>query len=302
VTLEERTLLSGAPSAQRLTPEELLGMMAKTFAEARDVVLAVDRAWQQIADRLVRADTQIGEFDAKFAATGCGPSSATAAELRSAKELLAELTEMLRSDPLGAQGRVQALLEPALARLRRLVDVAELTHREMQRARTDLASLRGLHGEALAAAAEANIKIAGRLPAAVAEEKLRRLGEWLEQLDRRWAEGALETVAAGLRNWQDAAKACAAEDSAARDASRSAVAARRELRGRLEALKAKARAMGVAELTAICALATEAESLLAARPTELERASAAVAAYGRALGQAKGPAAGSAAGSTGGEA
>ncbi len=288
VTFDQRTLLSGAPSAQRLTPEELLSRMARTFADARDAVLAVDRAWQQIADRLVRGDAQIAQFQVRFAASGCGPSAAAASALKTAQNLTAELTETLKTDPLGASARLKSQLEPAITRLSGLVEAAERVSRELLIARAEFDGLISLHAEAETAVAEAKLKIGNlkTLPTPVANDKLRRLGDWLDQLERRWAEGAQETVASALSNWQQAAKICAQEDTNAREFSRSAIAARRELRGRLEALKAKARALGIAEHVSVAAIATEAETLLATRPTDMEAASAAVAAYGKTLHQA----------------
>jgi hypothetical protein len=61
------------------------------------------------------------------------------------------------------------------------------------------------------------------------------------------------------------------------------VEARNELRGRLDALKAKARAYGVAEKDGLAEAAQQAEKLLYTRPTPLERAAAAVTAYERML-------------------
>jgi len=289
VAFEQRTLLSGAPSAQRLTPEELLQLMARAFTEARDAVLAVDRAWQQIADRLVRNEAQIALFHARFAACGCGPSSTASAALKTAQDLTAELSETLKTDPLGASGRLNANLEPAITRLSMLVDAAERVSRELLAARAEFERLSSLHREAENAAAEAKLKIANHktLPTPIPNEKLHRLSDWLDRLERRWTDGAQETVASALRNWQEAAKSCGAEDTNARDASRSVIAARRELRGRLEALKAKARAMGIAEQASVAAIAAEAESLLATRPTDMETASAAVVAYSKILQQAR---------------
>jgi hypothetical protein len=287
LSLEQRTLLSGAQNGQRLTPDELMSKMAKTFAEARDAVLAVDRAWQEIAERVTRAETQIGEFEARYAATGCGTGSGAAEAFKASREVLNDLGEMFRADPLGALARMNAQLEPVLGRLRALVEASEQAHRATLRARAELERLAGIHSEALTADAEARLKIADckALPAPVDDGRLNRLRDWLGQLERRWNEGALDTVSAGLRNWQAAAGECAAEDVKARDASRLAVETRRELRGRMEALKAKARAMGVAEQGAISTIATRAESLLAARPTDLAAAGSAVALYAQRLNQ-----------------
>jgi hypothetical protein len=58
---------------------------------------------------------------------------------------------------------------------------------------------------------------------------------------------------------------------------------RSELRGRLDALKAKARAYGVAEDASVAGLARQAEELLYAQPTDVTRSATAVEAYERRL-------------------
>jgi hypothetical protein len=281
--------LSGAPNPQRLTLEELLTPMMRSFADARDSVLAVDRAWQEIAVRVARAEEQVQQLGARAQSAGCGPSSGAASALASVSAVLAQSNEQLRVDPLGATARFHSQVEPSFARLHKLVEAAERALGELKRAHIVVESLTAIHREALEAAIEAKAKIASNkpLPQPIAEEKLVRLRDWLDQLDRRWSEGAQETAAAGLRNWHAAACVVGKEDAAARDLNRAAVEARRELRGRLEALKAKARAMGVAEQASIAAIATETETVLVSKPTDLERAAAGVAAYAAAVNQAR---------------
>jgi uncharacterized protein YfaS (alpha-2-macroglobulin family) len=121
----------------------------------------------------------------------------------------------------------------------------------------------------------------------VADEKVAGLREWLDRLDRKLAEGAVDAVGVGLRNWQVAARESAVQDRAAATASRAAIAARLELRGRLDALKAKARAYGLAESEAFAEISRDAEALLYARPTDLNRATDSVVAYERMLSGAK---------------
>jgi hypothetical protein len=60
---------------------------------------------------------------------------------------------------------------------------------------------------------------------------------------------------------------------------------RNELRGRLDALKAKARGRGVAEVGALSELAVRAGEALFTRPTPIEKASALVVEYERTLNQ-----------------
>lgn len=289
VPFAQRTLLSGAPSQQRLTLEELLGPMMRTFSEARDAVLAVDRAWQETAVRAGQAEERLQQLITRAQSAGCGPASEGVAALNAASALVAQTNEQLRVDPMGAMAAFQSRLEPAFARLNRMVDAAERVASELHRAHAVLDGLGVIHREALDAATEAKAKVMPKqaLARPVGEEKLLRLREWLDQLDRRWKEDAQDTVAAGLRNWHEAACVIGKDDTAARDMSRAAVEARRELRGRLEALKAKARALGVAEDAAIAAIAAEAESVIQNKPTDLERAAAGVAAYASAVSQAR---------------
>jgi hypothetical protein len=285
----QRNLLSGAPSSRYFTLEEILAPMMRAFSEARDAILAVDRAWQETAVRAGQAEEQLQQLAARAQLAGCGAASDAAGAIEAATASLARLNEQLRVDPLGAAAHFNSQWTSGLGRLRSLVEAAEHVSAELQRAHTVLDGLFVMHSEALDAAAEAKAKVASQpaLPQPVAGAELVRLRDWLSQLDRRWLEGAQETVGAGLRNWHNAACVVHKEDSAARDRNRAAVAARRELRGRLEALKAKARAMGVAEQAAIAAIAAEAEAVLAKKPADLERAAAGVAAYATAVNQGR---------------
>ena len=69
------------------------------------------------------------------------------------------------------------------------------------------------------------------------------------------------------------------QESEACAKARAALDMRNELRGRLEAFKAKARAYGVAEHPALTGIARDAEACLYARPTPLGRAVSLIQAY-----------------------
>ena len=114
---------------------------------------------------------------------------------------------------------------------------------------------------------------------AVPEEKIRAVGEWLTRLENRCDDGAMDAVAVGLRNWTAAAEACLVQDRAVLSAGETQLASLSELRGRLDALKAKARAYGLSEMTDISSLCGSAEDQLGARPMNLRMASEAVAHY-----------------------
>jgi hypothetical protein len=273
----QRSLLSGTQTTEQRTPDEVLETMVTEFAAARDAVLAVDHAWRDLAAGIDRAEAQIQQF--RLDAHGRGD----------VESRLQEIREALATDPLGAVDSLRKRVEPELARLARLAAAAEKMRENLLQARSRLDRLQALHRDCLAAAAEAKAKLVGFQSADLqsAEEKLGRLRDWLNQLELRRTQGAAANVEAGLRNWNKAAEELAIEDNKVRGSIQSALETRRELRGRLDALKAKARAWSVAEHTEMSELARQSEQLLSTRPTNLEHAAAAVALYAQALNAKK---------------
>src|SRR5262249_33754425 len=113
--------------------------------------------------------------------------------------------------------------------------------------------------------------------------------EWLDRLSAKRGEGLVEPLAGGLRNWSAGGEKCGAKKRGALSADRAPPDARSELRGRVDAVKAKARAFGVAEEDSLAKLAHHAEALLYTRPTAIARAAAAVAEYEKALSVCRKP-------------
>jgi DNA repair exonuclease SbcCD ATPase subunit len=284
VPLEQRSLLDGARNEVCLSPAALLEAMGKTFQSAKDAVIAVDKAWRDLDPALDRTAARIAALRNR------GLSSTQIAELEAAERRLSELRAEVKADPLGASADLDSQIRPTLDALESGAAAREQLHREIERglaaARAKLDRLTGTHREAVDAAEQARIKIAGAasLPAPAGDEKLADLRDWLERLAEKYADGMVDPLVVGLRNWNASADHANACDDAALAASRAAIDSRNELRGRLDALKAKARAYGVAEEDDLAALAHQAEALLYTRPTALDRAAAAVAAYEKSLG------------------
>ena len=289
IPLEQRTLLTAERNVECLSPEELLQAMAQAFATARDAVLAVSRAWEDLATGIDRAEAQLRRFQEQ--APFGKPSGPV--PLQEIAQRLQEVREQVQTDPLGALAGLNTQVLPLLAQESRLLESAEQLRRSLAQARRQWTELDVLHRAALAAAAESQAKIADRasLPPPSSAESLSKLREWLDRLDARRSEGLLDAANAGLRNWQTAADEYAERERHACAAHRAAVEARGELRGRLDALKAKARAYGVAEQAPVAELALQAETLLYTRPTALDRAGAAVTLYETRLRQARSEAA-----------
>jgi chromosome segregation ATPase len=275
--LEQRTLLSGLEAVSRVSADELLAAMTRTFAAARDAVLAVDAAWHDLAARIEATEAKIRGAKAEIARV--------ASDLQTAEMMLDAARAKVQADPLGALADLDTRVEPMLARVNKAVETAGKVRKELLDAWMKYDELVRSHRDALAAAAEAREKIldCAGLKAPISDEKVAGFREWLDRLDRKLTEGAVDAVSVGVRSWQAAAKEAAGQDKSAATACRAAIAARLELRGRLEALKAKARAYGVAEGDAFAEVAGKAETLLYARPTDLNRAADSVVAYERML-------------------
>ncbi len=288
VPLAERTLISGVRATVRITPEELLNTMSARFAEVQSAVATVGRAWTDFADAQDRVEQEIARLHAQTAL----PTALLETSLHDVTARLHALREQMHTDPLCALAGMRAELEPAVARVRQRVTAAEQVAAQLRTARATWESLERVHGEAAALATEAREKIADDAPGPqlVPESKRQSLGAWLGRLDSKREQGAVEAVGVGVRNWMAAAEACLAQDRSALRHSTERLAARGELRGRFDALKAKARAYGLAERKDVQALAVTAQAALYARPVSLQAASAAVARYEEHLraGQANG--------------
>jgi hypothetical protein len=189
----------------------------------------------------------------------------------------------VQSDPLTARAELKSKLLPALAGAARELDARLRVKREMAAAHEMLTRLQATEAEIEAAAAARRDKILGdgTRPAAAAQSNA--LSVWLGRLEARKDDERAETIARGLENWRLALNKALEQSVQALQQERAPLETRSELRGRLDALKAKARVYGVAEDAALAGLAGQAEELLYARPTDLARSAAAVAAYERRL-------------------
>ncbi len=273
--LAQRTLLSGAMGTHRLRPGDLLQGMGDAFAAARDAVLLVSRGWDELAVELEAAETVVRTLPA---------GSSGAHELQTAETLLAEVKKQGEGDPFAALERLRTQARPALGEMVRRVQLRAELRRQFAAAHTLIARVRGLREEAATAAASNQGRIAGwqMPPDDGAEEQWKTLQEWLERLEQRRDEQPA-SLTIGIGNWHKSAEACAAHAQERLRLARFPLETRRELRGRLDALKAKARAYGLAEDAAFAALAASAETLLYTRPVDLARAAAALEAYERKL-------------------
>lgn len=287
IPLAQRNLLSATETCDRLTPSQLLATMVLAFDRARDVVLAVDAAWCQWEPNLLQWGAQLRSVQQQAIALEISVPELTHLEAK-----LQQMQQQIDSDPLGTtaigenwvqdMAKIKTRLEQAAAQQIHLRD-------RLQFAGSRLTHLKQLQIQATAAAAEFHAKILEPTVAlpALNRETIEVLAKWLERLQTKAAaevsDAATNAVGIGLANWLKQAQSAIATAESAIATSQHHLQLRQELRGRLDALKAKALAKGKAEDLELSELATRAKQLLYSRPTPMNQAIELVTAYERRL-------------------
>ncbi len=287
IPLAQRGLLSVAQTECKLSPPELLAMMTTAFDLARDTILAVDRAWSTLEPALAVTISQLQALEQQANARGLPSPPALAL----AQQAIAGMAEQIATDPLGVsqewEQQIQPLVQQASLSLQTLIQQQQQVQASLATAQQRLAQLVDLNQQAIAAATESRekVRLSGSLPQPLDSGALLALKQWLGRLEAKFATGSLTPLTVGLENWTAQVKAAIATEQQTLAAHRSPVATRLELRGRLDALKAKALARGLAEDPMLTDLAERAKQTLYTRPTDLEQAMDWVRQYEKCLNQ-----------------
>jgi hypothetical protein len=288
VPLQQRDLLGGAQAALRCTPDELIERSSAAFDEAKTVLAAAGNAWDALAPRLHAARATLQESAELGGALGEGAPPG----LDRARARLSELTEKLSKDPLSVDGEEVAELERSLQAVRGDLESIDQLRRELDTlladARELLEELRRVAGEGTDAHEQAILKIAApaipeplSLDSALESqlqdvEKIARHGAWRE------ARAVLEQWTTRVRSLLEQARQIACEN-------RAPIETRNELRGLLDACRAKATRLGLIEDLQLSGMFEQAHESLYTAPTDLVKASELVHRYRHALGQSVPP-------------
>ncbi len=282
--LSQRELLTGA-NTTKITPAQLLEVMQNAFSVARDAVLAVDDAWTHLHVMLADAEAQI--FSLQNLALSLNQDCQS--ELIEAASALEFLRPSIEEDPLGTSAVFQEQVQPMLAQVK-----ASLEHyiRQQNQIREKLATannllqqLKEIHTKAIAAFAECQDKVLDHsiLLPSLSEEQIEALRQWLMRLETKFAGGLVNPIIVGLDNWTIKAREYIASEQQTYAVYNAPLQTRRELRGRLDALQAKALARRLIEDPILTELAIHAKQLLYGRPTPLNKAAELVSQYEKRL-------------------
>jgi hypothetical protein len=287
VPLAERPLTAGAVTADQVTLAAAVTRMTTGFRRITEVVGATERVWNEVNERLSEITAVLGPAQRQVAdaadAELAGALAATGTELR-------RIRGVVTADPLSLwhgdcvdMTAPDLLLRQANAVATRAAEVAHLqqeAHRRIEETAAKVAAARASEANAGQVCAEAVQKIAaGELPVPPAATAL--LTSRLAGIGEIKAAGRWHSVAAELTAIDDDATALAAQWQEAGRAAQALLDRRGELRGLLDAYRAKAAHQGAAENIELEALYQRARDLLRAAPCDLPAAGDAVRVYQR---------------------
>jgi len=282
IPLAERGLLGPAVSTLQCSPDDLLAAMGSAFDQAKTVVAGCARVWRSLEPRLASIlDRQAG---ADKLAAGLGERHRP--ELVRLRGQLDDTAQQLASDPLSFEPQtidpIDATLRAIEADLQGLVVLRDGLAERLSAARAELDELRHAVAAGAEAYREATEKIANPQVCAPLV-----VGSILEhQLDQATAAaGRAEWRSAKylLDQWSDRVAAQLAEAQRIVQINRAPVGTRNELRGRLDAYRAKAFRAGLLEDHALSELYGRAHQALYTAPTDLGAAAGMVLRYQQAL-------------------
>ncbi|TCO52577.1 hypothetical protein [Actinocrispum wychmicini] len=287
VPIEQRSLTGPAIVSERVTLAQLVDRMKVLYASVTEVLAAADTAWSATVDRLDPLETELRSVTALATSLGV-----TDPELTRIDGELSEIRRLALSDPM-SMGSVQSPdgvageLVDARARLARLASAKD-TFDERQ------ARIVALFAEIVAAQQETQVAYATVLEK-IASPALPRLTDSLPVLRARqrelpelWRSGQWRELAAGLDGLERDASTALAEARTQLRLVTGLLDRRLELRGRLDAYRAKANRLGHAEDRELSELHRAAHTVLYTRPCDLAAATRAVNRYQQALHDKRG--------------
>jgi len=289
VPLAERILTASAQPEERVTLATAVQRMTAAFGRVTEVVGAAERVWNEASERLDHIESVLSP--ALRQAEGVADDAVLNA-LAAADTELRRLRRVVSDDPLSLwhgdgvdTTALEQLERQARAAVSRAAEVAQLMQdadRRIAETAARVATAMACESDAAQTIAEAVQKIAAsKLPAS--PPATTQLTSRLAGLDAIKAAGRWRRMAAELEAIDGEAAAAAARWQEAGRAAQALLNQRSELRGLLDAYRAKAAGLGAAESIELAALYQRARDLLRAAPCDLLAAGDAVRRYQQAV-------------------
>jgi predicted nucleic acid-binding Zn-ribbon protein len=279
--IAQRNLLSSSQQLEMISLAELLDRMIANFTTARDIFSAIEIAWMELESKLIITHQSLIELS-QLAQKLQVPLPQS---LITAQTNFENLQSQIDRDPLGIDRTFTQDLTPLIDRIRDELVALDLQRQQLQSdfaaASEYLHQLRQIDRDSIESYTASQAKIIHNLPVCLplAAEELIELELWLGRLVTKFAAGLIPPVRVGLTNWLDRVQRDLITARSGLAANRLPLDTRQELRGRLDALTAKALAKGQAEDPILADLAVRSRQVLYTSPTDLNLAITLVKSY-----------------------
>jgi hypothetical protein len=265
-----------------------VAQMRRAFAMVAGVCTAAETVWNEIADRLQRAGASLAAARQQLAGLD---DDALTGPLGAAEANLSQLREQVNTDPLAFwQGgradtsRLELLDGQVAAVTARTGELAALragADRKIAAVRAEVTSAQAAWQDAAAAQQRLAEKISGITPPPLPDAG--QLAGRLDAIAGLHQAGRWTRLATELDTLQHDAAAIGRDCRAAEQAAAGGIEHRDELRGMLDAYRAKAGVLGAAENASLDAFYQQAHDLLWTAPCDIAAADAAVTRYQQAV-------------------
>jgi hypothetical protein len=288
--LAERGLLSTAERREKATPDELLAAMEKIFAIVKETVLAFDQAETALAPKIA-ALTEEARALAHRAKIAGEPD---AKEIDALAERVKALGGELAANPFGAGAKLAETTD-ALEHWRGRLDAGAQQRAALGaglvKARESWKQLQEISRRARAAHERACAEIVDPIGLLQPTDAtiIAQFGAWLDAIEATLKSGNWRAAKAALDKWVASRDTRLQAERRIYSANSVPLAARDELRGRLDALGVKAdayAARGVRFAPAVTRLVGEAKTALGGPRVDLRQAASLVYGYEAALNHA----------------
>lgn len=276
------------PDGRTTSPSSLLSELEGDVRKARSAAEKLARAWRDVVPRLDGAASALSAIAAEAADLGLDEP-----EIVAAQGLVHELSALAATDPLTVDpGPAEQAVERARQRVATLGSSRSTLTADLQSAAASLADLERIIRDGRDAHALASARIAspkGLMPPldpAVLDEGSQGLRPALARLESQAQAGSWVAAVTGLTAWRTVAARVRVEAEQVLAANRAPVVRRNDLRGLLEAYRAKAAVRGHAEDPSLTRLYGLARDALYVGPCDVEAAEARVQEYLAAVNRA----------------
>ncbi len=280
---------SGGPAVTWIKVWDLAQQVEQRCAAVAAHLSEVDAAWSAVAGRLAPMS------EAVDAATALAVELGMADTVEPLRATLANIQSSALDDPLSSApgGRIGSRVDASLRELSTRVDTTRQRLAEIKRLRDGyqqrVAGLRGLADEVTAAEREL-AEVYARVTEKIVEPGLAALpagGAGLhttaDQLERLGRSGEWSTLADTMATTEQSAQQARERVAYLRQVATGLLDRREELRGRLDAYRAKASSKGLVEHPDLTSRYDEAHTLLYTAPCDLRAGTRAVLAYQQTL-------------------